>query len=271
MDIGTRIPLINGVRMPLLGLGVYRSGDDTGTAVRWALEAGYRLIDTASVYGNEAAVGKAVRESGIPREEIFVTTKLWNEDQRRGCQRQAFEKSMERLGLSYVDLYLVHWPIPGKIEETWAFMEALYGEGRAKAVGVSNFEIHHLERIAAMSAVTPAVNQIEFHPKCTRRALADYCREKGIVCQAWSPLMRGALLDEDVLVEIAGKYGKSPAQVILRWDIQHGVCTIPKSVRKERIAHNADFFDFRLTGEDMRRIDALNEDALMADPNHVTW
>jgi diketogulonate reductase-like aldo/keto reductase len=180
MDIGTRIPLNNGVRMPLLGLGVYKSGDDTETAVRWALETGYRLIDTASVYGNEAAVGKAVRESGIPRGEIFVTTKLWNEDQRRGCQRQDFEKSMERLGISYVDLYLVHWPIPEKIEETWAFMEALYGEGRVKAVGVSNFEICHLERIAAVSAVSPAGHQIAFHPKCPRRALVEYCGERAL-------------------------------------------------------------------------------------------
>jgi diketogulonate reductase-like aldo/keto reductase len=253
--------LNNGTRMPWLGLGVWQIENDreTETVVRTALDLGYRSIDTARIYGNERGVGQAIRSSGIPREQLFVTTKVWNEDIRRGRVEAAFTESLQRLGLDYLDLYLVHWPIGGKIVSTWKAMERLLHSGRVKAIGVSNHVRPHLEELLAAADVVPAVNQIEFHPYLQSPALLDHCRQKGIQVEAWSPLMQGgAILQDPVLVEIARKYGKTTAQVILRWDLQRGVVTIPKSVKPKRIAENADVFDFNLTASEMTAVDRLD-------------
>ncbi|WP_304457952.1 aldo/keto reductase [Alicyclobacillus sendaiensis] len=253
------VTLNNGVKMPWLGLGVYKAqaGDEVEQAIRFAFEAGYRHIDTAAFYANEESVGKAVRESGLPRSEVFVTTKVWNTDQGYDQTLRAFEASLKRLGFEYVDLYLVHWPVSGKYRETWRALERIYDEKLARAIGVSNFQIHHLEDILAHSNVVPAVNQVEYHPLLTQEPLRQFCRDHGIQLEAWSPIMRGNL-DIPVLQELAEKYHKTPAQIVLRWDLQNEVVTIPKSVRRERIFENADLFDFSLSDEDMQRINALN-------------
>jgi diketogulonate reductase-like aldo/keto reductase len=275
MNIQTKIKLNNGVEMPILGLGVYEAKEQTVSAVKCALQAGYRHIDTASYYGNEEDVGRGVRESGIVRSEIFVTTKVWNSDMRAGTQREAFEKSLKRLNLGYIDLYLVHWPVPGKYKETWKVLEQLYEEGLVRAIGVSNFEISHLEDLLEDTKVIPAVNQIEVHPRNTRKELITYCKKTGIACEAWSPLGAGTLLDNDLLTKIGERYHKSSAQVMLRWDVQQGILTIPKSVNPGRIRANADIFDFELTDEEMKAVDSLNRnqfnDVTGADPNHVDF
>jgi len=252
--------LNNGVRMPWLGLGVFQlEGErEVVTAVREALRLGYRSVDTAALYRNERGVGRAIRESGVPREEVFVTTKVWNDDMRRDRVEAAFEESLDRLGLDYVDLYLLHWPIKGKIVLSWKVLERLYRDGRARAIGVSNYMIPHLDELLAAAEVVPAVNQIEFHPYLQSRPLHDYCRAKGIRLEAWSPLMQaGPLLQNPTLAEIAKHHGKTVAQVILRWDLQSGVVTIPKSARPSRIAENANVFDFRLSEAEMKAIGAL--------------
>lgn len=253
------VTLNNGVKMPWLGLGVYKAqaGEEVEQAIRFAFEAGYRHIDTAAFYANEESVGKAVRESGLPRSEVFVTTKVWNTDQGYDQTLRAFEASLKRLGFDYVDLYLVHWPVSGKYRETWRALERIYDEKLARAIGVSNFQIHHLEDILAHGNVVPAVNQVEYHPLLTQEPLRQFCRKHHIQLEAWSPIMRGNL-DLPVLQELAQKYNKTPAQIVLRWDLQNEVVTIPKSVRRERIFENADLFDFSLSDEDMRRISALN-------------
>ena len=252
--------LNNGVRMPWLGLGVFQvaDGDEVRNAVRWAIEEGYRSIDTAAGYRNETGVGQAIRESGVPREELFITTKLANPDQGYESTLRAFEESRRKLGVDYVDLYLIHWPGRDKYKETWRAFEKLYNEGYIRAIGVSNFQIHHLESLKETSGIIPAVNQVEFHPLLTQKELLAYCKREGIQLEAWSPIMKGNL-DLPLLQELAAKYGKTPAQIVLRWDLQLGVVTIPKSVRRERIAENAGIFDFELTEEDMRAIDALNK------------
>jgi diketogulonate reductase-like aldo/keto reductase len=251
--------LNNGVRMPWLGLGVFQvaDGDEVRSAVRWAIEAGYRSIDTAAGYRNEAGVGQAIRESGVPREELFITTKLANADQGYESTLRAFEESRRKLGVDYVDLYLIHWPGRDRYKETWRAFEKLYSEGYIRAIGVSNFQIHHLESLKESSGIIPAVNQVEFHPLLTQKELLDYCRREGIQLEAWSPIMKGNL-DIPLLKDLSAKYGKTPAQIVLRWDLQHGVVTIPKSVRRERIVENAGIFDFELSEEDVRAIDALN-------------
>lgn len=263
MDQSRSIPnvrLNNGVLMPQLGLGVYKTqeGEEVKNAVRWALEAGYRSIDTAALYENEAGVGEAIRESGLPREEIFVTTKVWNTDQGYEQTLKAFETSRKKLGLEYVDLYLVHWPGRDKFIDTYRALEKLLAEGLVRAIGVSNFKEHHLERLMAETNVVPAVNQVEFHPRLRQKPLHDYCKAKGIALEAWAPLMKGQL-DLPVLVRLAEKYGKTPAQIVLRWHIQLGVIVIPKSVHRERIVSNADVFDFELTPEEMAKIEGLDE------------
>lgn len=263
MDQSRSIPnvrLNNGVLMPQLGLGVYKTqeGEEVKNAVRWALEAGYRSIDTAALYENEAGVGEAIRESGLPREEIFVTTKVWNTDQGYEQTLKAFETSRKKLGLEYVDLYLVHWPGRDKFIDTYRALEKLLAEGLVRAIGVSNFKEHHLERLMAETNVVPAVNQVEFHPRLRQKPLHDYCKAKGIALEAWAPLMKGQL-DLPVLVRLAEKYGKTPAQIVLRWHIQLGVIVIPKSVHRERIVSNADVFDFELTPEEMAEIEGLDE------------
>jgi diketogulonate reductase-like aldo/keto reductase len=254
--------LNNGVKMPWFGLGVYKvaDGDEVINAVRAAIETGYRSIDTAAFYQNERGVGLAVKKSGVPREELFITTKVWNDDQGFEQTLKAFDKSMELLDLEYLDLYLVHWPVKGKFKETWKALEKLYRDGRVRAIGVCNFKEHHLQELLADAEIVPAVNQVELHPRLTQQPLREFCQKHNIQVEAWAPIMRGQLGDNPVLLKIAAKYGKTPAQVILRWDIQHGIVTIPKSVRPERIKENADIFDFELTAEEMAEIDALNRD-----------
>jgi Aldo/keto reductases, related to diketogulonate reductase len=268
------VALNNGVRMPWLGLGVFQMDErETVAAVRAALQAGYRSIDTAALYRNERAVGRAVREGGVAREEVFVTTKVWNDDMRRGRVEEAFEESMGRLGLDYVDLFLLHWPIQGRIVESWKALERLYGAGRVRAIGVSNHMIPHLEELLAAAEVVPAVNQIEFHPYLQSRRLQEFCRTKGIQLEAWSPLMQaGPLLKNPTLAEIAKQRGKTVAQVILRWDLQSGVVTIPKSAKPARIVENANVFDFRLSDEEMRAIAGLERNQRNgADPMNFSF
>ncbi len=255
--------LHNGVKMPWVGLGVFKvkDGDEVIQSVKAALKNGYISIDTAAVYDNEEGVGQAIRESGVPREELFITTKLWNSDQGYESTLKAFETSLNKLGLDYVDLYLIHWPGKDKYKETWRAFEKLYKEGRVRAIGVSNFQIHHLEDLISSAEIKPMVNQVEFHPHLTQKELLAFCKKEGIQLEAWSPLKRGQLLDEPVLKELAQKYRKSVAQVILRWDLQLGVVTIPKSIKEHRIIENADIFDFELSQEDMDKIDCLNQDS----------
>ncbi|MBN6189399.1 aldo/keto reductase [Aneurinibacillus sp. BA2021] len=263
--------LHNGVRMPWLGLGVYKTqeGTEVETAVQAAIDVGYRSIDTAALYYNEAGVGRAVQACGVPREELFITTKVWNTNQGYESTLAAFEESRKKMGLSYLDLYLIHWPVKEKYKDTWRALEKLYEEGAVRAIGVCNFHVHHLEDLLADARIVPMVNQVEFHPRLTQKELLRFCRDKGIQLEAWSPLMRGRLLDDPVLTEIGEKYNKTTAQVIVRWDLQHEVVTIPKSVHPDRISANADVFDFELTSEEMERIDALNRNERSGqDPDH---
>ena len=270
-----KITLNNQTVIPQLGLGVYqtRDGQETVDAVRWALEAGYRHIDTAKIYGNEKSVGKAMKESGVPREDIFLTTKLWNEDIRKGRAKEAFEESLEALGTDYVDLYLIHWPADG-YEKAWADMEAIYRSGRIKAIGVSNFQRHHLETLEKTASVKPAVNQIESHPYFNNQELIDYCLSQKIDVEVWSPLggTGGNVLENQTLAGLAEKYHKTPAQIVIRWDIQRGVVVIPKSVHKDRIESNLEVFDFELTQEDMETIAGLNQNKRIgADPDNFNF
>ena len=273
LTVDSTVELLNGIRMPRLGLGVWKSkeGPETENAVSAALQAGYRLIDTAALYENEASVGRAVRESDVPREHIFVTTKVWNSEQGYDSTLKAFGASMDKLDLDYVDLYLVHWPVPGKYKETYRALETLYEEGKVKAIGVSNFLIHHLEDLMGSCRIKPMVNQVEMHPLLTRKPLLEFCKREGIQVESWRPLMKGGF-DIPLLQELAAKYGKTPAQILIRWHLQLDIVTIPKSARAERIRENADVFDFRLSREDMARIDGLNEDRRFgADPDRIDF
>ncbi|HZG58569.1 aldo/keto reductase [Paenibacillus sp.] len=266
--------LNNGVKMPWIGLGVWKveEGQQVEDSVAAAIANGYRSIDTAAVYGNEVGVGKAVRECGVKREELFVTTKVWNADQGFDSTLRAHEASLERLGLDYVDLYLVHWPVKDKYRETWKALVRLYEEKRVRAIGVSNHQIHHLEEIIQDTGVVPAVNQVEYHPLLSQVELLSYCKTKGIQMEAWSPLMQGNNLDHPALRTIATKHGKSTAQIVLRWDLQHGVVTIPKSTKVARMKENADIFDFELSAEEMGAIDAMNENRRFgADPDNFNF
>jgi len=260
MNLTSTVKLNNGVDIPILGLGTYQIGDDDAVynAVRYAIEAGYKHIDTAAAYHNEIPIGRAIKDSGIKREDIFITTKLWNEEQRKDNQYNAFEESLERLGVDYVDMYLIHWPVKGKYVESWKVLEKIYKEGRARAVGVCNFNIHHLEDIFAASDLMPVVNQVECHPWLTQVELADYTQKKGIVFEPWSPFGVGMVLNDETLKSIAQKYNKSVAQLILKWGLQRGFINIPKSANKERIIQNTQIFDFTVTDEDMAEIFKLN-------------
>ncbi|WP_299088852.1 aldo/keto reductase [uncultured Metabacillus sp.] len=270
--------LHNGVKMPWFGLGVFKveEGPELINAVKSAIKHGYRSIDTAAIYENEAGVGQAIREvmeeTGIAREELFITSKVWNSDLGYESTIAAFEESLKKLGLDYLDLYFIHWPVEGKYKPSWKALETLYKDGKVKAIGVSNFQIHHLEDLMKESEIKPMVNQVEYHPRLTQKELQAFCQKHGIQMGAWSPLMQGHLLDNEVLKEIAEKHNKFIAQVILRWDLQHGVVTIPKSIREQRIIENASIFDFALSNAEMERIDNLNQDKRVGpDPDNIDF
>ena len=272
MNIDSKIKMNTGNSIYQFGLGVWRSGAETKEAVLAALKAGYRHIDTAAIYGNEEAVGEAIRESGISREDLFITTKLWNQDMRDEKVLEAFETSLKKLGLDYVDLYLIHWPVKDKYIKSYKVMEEIYRSGRAKAIGVSNFKTHHLQDLLDNTEVIPAVNQMEFNPQIQDNDILEMCREKGIVFEAWSPLGSGACLENNEIKEIGKKYNKSAAQVIIRWLLQKGIVVFPKSVHEDRIKENANVFDFELTNEEIELINGLNKNIRTgADPDTFTF
>ena len=261
MSFGENTILLNDQReMPLLGLGVYKATDHAllCQAIKDAVSCGYRLIDTASFYKNEEGVGKGIKALDLPREELFVTTKIWNTAQRIGDIEDSFNRSLERLGLDYVDLYMIHWPVPGCFTDTWKAMEKLQASGKIRSIGVSNFSAADLELLHTVSDVVPAVNQVEFHPLFNHPELLSYCREHGIAVQAYAPLARGAYLKSPLMIEIGKSHGKSPAQVGLRWLVQQGISVVPKSVHKDRILENSQIFDFSLTEEEMVAITAMD-------------
>jgi len=273
-DIKGTFTLHNGVKMPYFGLGVYLSedGKEVINAIKWALEAGYRHIDTAAIYNNEEGVGVGIKESNVPREDIVVVSKVWNSDQGYDNTLRAFDKSLNRLGLEYLDLYLAHWPVVGKYKDTWKAMEYLYKQKRVRAIGVSNFMQHHLEDLLGTANIVPMVNQMEFHPYLVQQSLLDFCSDKNIQYEAWSPMMQGKIFGIDTFKEIANKYNKTIAQIVLRWDLQKGVITIPKSSKRERILANADIFDFELTPEDMANLDSLDRGQRYGpDPNNFDF
>jgi len=272
------IKLHNGVDMPWLGLGVFQveEGSELVNAVASAIRHGYRSIDTAAIYANENSVGEGIRqalsENDITRESLFVTSKVWNADLGYEPTLAAYEASLDKLGLDYLDLYLIHWPVEGKYKAAWRALERLYRDGRVRAIGVSNFHVRHLENLMQDAEFMPMVNQVEFHPRLAQQELRGFCSERGIQLEAWSPLMQGKLLQDPTIGEIASRYGKSAAQIILRWDLQHGVITIPKSTKAHRIAENASVFDFQLTSDDMERIDALNRNERVGpDPDNFDF
>ncbi len=253
--------LNNGVSMPILGLGVYqiRSGRETYQAVSTALEIGYRHIDTASYYGNEEDIGRAVRDSAVPREEIFITTKLWNSDHGYDSALCAFDASLRRLNLDYLDLYLIHFPVTCLRKESWRALEKILKSGRTRAIGVSNYTERHLKELLGQSSIVPAVNQVEFSPFLYQRDLLAFCRRQGIQLTAYAPLTEGHRLHDSRITAIAKKHGRTNAQIMLRWSFQHEVVVIPKSKRADRIAENADIFDFELTSEEMSILDRLHD------------
>jgi 2,5-diketo-D-gluconate reductase A len=256
-----KVTLHDGTEIPQLGFGVFQvPPDDTEEVVGQALDDGYRHIDTAAAYRNEKGVGKAVASSGIPREEIFVTTKLWNSSQGFDSALETFDKSLGRLGMDYVDLYLIHWPVPSQdiFVETWRAFEQIHGEGRAKTIGVSNFRVEDLERLEAETDIRPTVNQVELHPQLQQGELRSWHADHGIATEAWSPLAQGAVLDDDTIGRIASEHGKTAAQTILRWHLQLGNVVIPKSVTPQRIRENFDVFDFELSEQEMDAIGALD-------------
>ena len=261
MSFGEHVIHLNdGREMPLLGLGVYKATDDVELkqAISDAVSFGYRLIDTASFYKNEEGVGKGIQALNLPREDLFVTTKIWNTAQRIGDIEDSFNRSLERLALDYVDLYLIHWPVPGCFGNTWKAMEKLQEQGKVRSIGVSNFGIQDLELLKTVSDVIPAVNQVEFHPLFNHPELKAYCEENGIALQAYAPLARGAYLKSPLMIEIGKSHQKSPAQVGLRWLVQQGIAVIPKSIHEERLAENSQIFDFVLSDEEMAAITAMD-------------
>jgi diketogulonate reductase-like aldo/keto reductase len=277
LNINSKTKLNNGTEIPVIGLGVWKlvEGEEVENAVKYALDAGYRMIDTAMIYENEAGVGRAIKNSGLAREDIFITTKLWNEDQGYESALKAIDTSLVLLGLDYADLYLIHWPaasdiwagkvVINKREETWKAMEEIYGSGKAKAIGVSNYTIRHLEEMKAYAKIPPMVDQVEFNPFLYQKDLLKYCREHNIVLEAYSPLFHGERLNDEKIGLFAKKYNKSNAQILIRWSLQHGCVVIPKSAHKDRITQNIDVFDFEISSDDMEKIDALNHDL------HLRW
>lgn len=273
------VTLNNGIEMPKLGLGVFRVEDSSEliNAVKVAIKNGYRSIDGAAIYGNEEAMGEGIRqgirEVGISREDLFITSKVWNADLGYESTIKAYEESLKRLGVEYLDLYLIHWPVEGKYKEAWKALEYLYKEGRVKAIGVSNFQIHHLQDLLADAEIKPVINQVEFHPYLSQQPVREFCKEHDIQVEAWSPLMAGnGLLENEVLKEIASKYNKTVAQVVLRWDLESQVVTIPKSTNERRLIENIDIFDFNLSEDDIDKINSLNKNLRVGpDPDNFDF
>lgn len=266
--------LSNGVQMPWLGLGVFKAeeGQEVIDAVKAAIKAGYRSIDTASLYRNEEGVGLAIKESGVARDELFITTKVWNSDQGYESTLAAFDTSLNKLGLDYIDLYLIHWPVKGKYKDTWRALEKLYSDGKVRAIGISNFQIHQIEDLLTVAKVKPMVNQVELHPLLSQVELREYSRKQSIQIEAWAPLAQGQLLDNELIKEIALQHNKSVAQIIIRWDLQNEIVTIPKSIKDHRIIENADVYDFELSVQEMERINAINQDQRIGpDPDHFDF
>lgn len=278
-NMNSTITLNNGIEMPRLGLGVFRveNSSELVNAVKVAIKNGYRSIDGAAIYGNEEAMGEGIREgikeAGISREDLFITSKVWNADLGYESTIAAYEASLKRLGVDYLDLYLIHWPVEGKYKEAWRALEYLYKEGRVKAIGVSNFQVHHLQDLLKDAEIKPVINQVELHPYLSQEKVREFCKENDIQVEAWSPLMAGnGLLENDVLKEIAKKYNKTTAQIVLRWDLQSQVITIPKSTNEGRLIENIDIFDFNLSKDDMDRIDSLNKDLRVGpDPDNFDF
>ncbi|WP_080846993.1 aldo/keto reductase [Cytobacillus gottheilii] len=277
-SVQDKTTLHNGVQMPWFGLGVFKveEGPDTIHSVKAAIKNGYLSIDTAAVYQNEEGVGEGIRqglaESGLKRGDLFITSKVWNADLGYEETLAAYETSLQKLGLDYLDLYLIHWPVAGKYKSAWKALEKLYKQGRVKAIGVSNFQIHHLEDLMKDAEINPMVNQVELHPKLTQMELRDFCRQHAIQIEAWSPLMQGELLTHPVLLKIAETHGKSVAQIILRWDLQNEIITIPKSIKEHRIIENSSIFDFNLSLQEMETINLLNENRRVGpDPDHIDF
>ena len=259
-DLSGCFSLRNGVQMPYLGLGTYQADNQTEVvnSVKTAIDTGYRHIDTASIYKNEEGVGKGIKACDVPRKEIFVVSKVWNADQGYESTLQAFQESLDRLQLDYLDLYLIHWPVKGKYKQTWKALEYLYANKKVRAIGVSNFLQHHLEDLMTDAKIVPMVNQMEFHPYLVQQKLMNFCKKNTIQYEAWSPFMVGKVFELDFCNELAEKYGKSIAQIILRWNLQKDVVTIPKSVQTNRITANANIFDFELSEKDVAFLDGLD-------------
>jgi diketogulonate reductase-like aldo/keto reductase len=273
-DIKGTVKLSNGVKMPYLGLGVFlvKDGPEVIEAIQYAFEAGYRHIDTAAIYNNEKGVGIAIRNSNLTREEIFLTSKVWNSNQGYDNTLRAFDISLKKLETDYLDLYLVHWPVKGKYKDTWRALEQIYSEGRVKAIGVSNFLKHHLEDLLQETNVIPMVDQVEFHPYAVQQELLDFCKTNQIQFEAWSPLMQGKIYTIEAIKKIAIKYNKTIGQIVLRWDLQKGVITIPKSIHQEHIISNSKLFDFILSDEDIANIDKLDrQERVGAHPDHFNF
>jgi diketogulonate reductase-like aldo/keto reductase len=272
LDISSKLKMNNDIEIPMLGLGTYlsESGSMVEKAIEYAIEAGYRHIDTAKFYFNEESVGNAVRNSSISRDEIFVTTKLWNSDHGYEQALKAFEGSLKRLDIEYIDLFLIHWPVEGLRNETWKALEKIYKEGQCKAIGVSNYTINHLKELLAECEIKPTVNQVEFHPFLFQKELMEYCKKNEIILEGYSPFAKGRRVDDPKLVPIAEKYNKTNAQIIIRWHLQHEVVVIPKSSQRHRIIENSEVYDFTISEEDMNYLDSFNENYRCTwDPTNV--
>ncbi|PEJ56490.1 MULTISPECIES: aldo/keto reductase [unclassified Bacillus (in: firmicutes)] len=272
------VKLNNGLEMPIIGLGVFQveDGQVVIDSVKAAIRNGYRSIDTAAIYQNEEGVGQGIKEAleenGLKREDLFITSKVWNADLGYQSTIDAFELSLKKLGLDYLDLYLIHWPVEGKYVESWKALETLYKDGKVKAIGMSNFQIHHLKEVMATAEIMPMVNQVELHPMLSQVELREFLKENSIQVEAWAPLMQGGLFENETLLEIANKHNKSIAQVVLRWHLQNGIVIIPKSIKEHRIQENANLFDFELTQEDMEQINSLNQNHRVGpDPDNFDF
>ncbi|KQL33170.1 glyoxal reductase [Bacillus sp. FJAT-25509] len=272
------VKLNNGLEMPVIGLGVFQveDGQVVIDSVKAAIRNGYRSIDTAAIYQNEEGVGQGIREAleenGLKREDLFITSKVWNADLGYQSTIDAFELSLKKLGLDYLDLYLIHWPVEGKYVESWKALETLYKDGKVKAIGMSNFQIHHLKEVMANAEIMPMINQVELHPMLSQVELREFLKENSIQVEAWAPLMQGQLFESETLSQIANKHNKSIAQVVLRWHLQNGIVIIPKSIKEHRIQENANIFDFELTEEDMSQINSLNQNHRVGpDPDNFDF